>query len=190
MLVPHQARCPKCRCRFDIGDPGVQVAVGMGRADLRHDPSDSAYELNSIIAGPDDPWDGPWSDGPDEPAPLVPDAVFAPRPGRARRPQWAVSALRPSTWRMRAFQAWAVFLMLCAAAIVVRTVVAAARFDDAGLLSHDLLRPVAAVVLLLCGAALLCLYVDVSRRLARLTYGPPPLPAPVPPRPDDADRDG
>lgn len=191
-LVPHQARCPKCRYRFDIGDPDVQhpEPVEAVLADPRHDParprmdpSDSSYELDPIVVGPDDPWEGPWSDGPDQPPGTTADAVLATRRPGGRPPAWAVRAFRPSTVRIRIFQAWAILFLAGAAAIGVRTAVAASRFDDDRFLSWDLLRPVAAIVLLVGAAALLCLSVDVSRRLARLTYGPNP-----PSRPARADR--
>lgn len=197
--IPHQARCPKCRYRFDIGDPDVQhpEPVEAILADLRHDqarprldPSDSSYELDPIVAGPDDPWEGPWSDGPDEPRARAGDAFLTIRRPAGRPPGWAVRALRPSTLRLRVFQAWAILFLAGAAAIGLRTAVAASRFDDDRFFSWDLLRPVAAVVLLVCAAALICLSVDVSRRLARLTYGPNPPPTSHPAEADRAGREG
>jgi len=183
-LSPHQARCPKCRFRFDLR--GHAGPPGADRIDLRNghhgppsDPGDSSYELNPLVDFPADPWDGP---SVELPAGLVPARVVA--IGPARLPQWA---LRPSVWRIRLFQAWAVLFLLGAGLIGLRTAVAAVTFDDARFFSGDLLRPIAAVVLLVTAAALLCLSVDVSRRLARSTYAPLVPPPDRSPRPIVAD---
>lgn len=196
-LVPHQARCPKCRCRFDIGDPDVQIPEPVGRTDLRHDlarprldPSDSSYELDPIVDGFEGVWDVPWGeefeDGEAVPSPTATPhaAVSEVRPGpRNRVPDWVFRPFRPAMWRIRLFQVWAVLLLVWAAWIVVRTAVALSRMDDSQFLSNnDLLRPIVAVVVLVSTSALLCLSVDVSRRLIRLTYAPtfpPPEPAPA-----------
>jgi hypothetical protein len=197
----HRARCPKCRCGFDIGDfaGDPEAPDSLDRSPLAS--SDSSYELDPIVAGPDDPWDGPWSDGPDgdpwdDPWPEDPGAARPPaaRPTLAGRrlvgrpSDRIVRAFRPSMLRIRLFQAWAVAFMIAAAAIGARTAVAAWRFDDARFFSAELLRPVAAVVLLVGAAALICLSVDISRRLSWLTYGRsapiahPSAPAPLPSR--------
>ncbi|WP_337177117.1 hypothetical protein [Paludisphaera sp.] len=201
----HRARCPKCRLGFHIDDPRIRALASVDSAGARTDPDDSSYELDPIVAGPDDPWEGPWSDGPDEPwdgdwsgdpgvVPPPPRAAPASRLPVVLPPVRVAHALRPATLRIRLFQAWAVAFMAAAAAIALRTAVAAWRFDDARFFSDELLRPVAAVVLLVCAAALLCLSVDVSRRLTRLSYGPPqplaPFPPPPPRRPSDTDGDG
>lgn len=185
-LAPHQARCPKCRCRFDIGDPGVQIPEPAGRADLRHDltrprldPSDSSYELDPIVDGFEGVWDVPvgeeFEDAAEPAAVTAPAAVAGFRALDLRRaPAWMFWLFRPSAWRIRLFQAWALLFLVWASWIVVRTAVAASRLDDAHFFSNDLLRPIIAVVVLVSTSALLCLSVDVSRRLARLTYGPHP----------------
>jgi hypothetical protein len=186
-LAPHQARCPKCRARFDVGDLAARVAEPSDRADLRRDlarhrldPSESSYELDPLLdfAEGAPSWDEPWADE----DPIEPASPPVATPARLvdRIPAWA---LRPSVWRIRLFQAWAVLFLLGATIIFARTAFAALTFDDARFFSEELLRPVAAVVLLVTAAALLCLSVDVSRRLARLTYGPNP-----PSRPARADR--
>ncbi|MDG3005228.1 zinc-ribbon domain-containing protein [Paludisphaera mucosa] len=196
-LAPHQARCPKCRSRFDIGDPDVQVAEPVGRPDLRHDltrprldPSDSSYELDPLGdgLGPLDSWDDAWDVDPEADPAHANGTLAAAAPAVDRRPSpWVYLALRPWVWRIRLFQAWAVIFLLAAAVILVRTALAVARFDDARFFSNELLRPIAAVVLLVSAAALLCLSVDVSRRLARSTYAPnsPPSPSPLPAPPSN-----
>ena len=187
-LAPHQARCPKCKFRFDIGDADVRIPEPFDRADLHHnlarprlDPSDSSYELDPIVDGFEGVWDVPLSEelgsGDD-----VPNATTgAPTPavsvglgGGSRALAWLLRRFRPSVWRIRLFQAWAVLFLFWAGWIVVRTTIAVSRLDDAHFFSNDLLRPIIAVVVLVSTAALLCLSVDVSRRLARLTYGPHP----------------
>ncbi|WP_165248457.1 hypothetical protein [Paludisphaera soli] len=184
-LAPHQARCPKCRSRFDVGALAAQAAEPSGRADLRHDlarprldPSESSYELDPLndFADAATAWDEPWADD----DPIEPAAPRAATPARLvdRVPAWA---FRPSVWRIRLFQAWAVLLLLGATIIFARIAIAALTFDDARFFSDELLRPVAAVVLLVTAAALLCLSVDVSRRLARSTYAPTNPPPPSPP---------
>ncbi|WP_165070490.1 zinc ribbon domain-containing protein [Paludisphaera rhizosphaerae] len=198
-LAPHQARCPKCRCRFDIGDPDVQIPEPVGRTDLRHDlarprldPSDSSYELDPIVDGFEGVWDVPlgeeFEDDEHVPAPTATSrAVISevPPPSGKRVPEWMLRPFRISMWRIRLFQVWAILLLVWAAWIVVRTAIALSRMDDAQFLSNDdLLRPILAVVVLVSTSALLCLSVDVSRRLIRLTYAPtspPPVSAPVAP---------
>lgn len=186
--APHQARCPKCHFRFDVGDlslPIPEPVAAVGQSDLRRDsirsqldPSDSSYHLDPLA---DDfaaeGWDGSWSHDPD--GPMIPTAGV--RVGFGRRSRVPAWALRPSVWRIRLFQGWAVLFLAVAALILLRTTIAAITFDDARFFSNDLLRPIAAVVLLVVAAALLCLSVDVSRRLARSTYAPH-APRPIPAR--------
>lgn len=186
-LAPHQARCPKCKFRFDIGDPDVQIPEPFDRAGLHHnlarprlDPSDSSYELDPIVDGFEGVWDVPMSEEFESEDDAVPSAMtgaptLAARAnwgGGSRASEWVLRRLRPSVWRIRLFQAWAVLFLFWAGWIVVRTVIAVSRLDDAHFFSNDLLRPIVAVVVLVSTSALLCLSVDVSRRLARLTYGP------------------
>ncbi len=167
----RRARCPKCLCRF-----AVVGADGSARA--APDPEDSSYELAPIVA--DDPEVDSWYGDPDEPRLPLAERRLAVRP-----PRRGVRIPRLATLRIRMFQAWAVFFLIWAATIAARTAAAAFRLDDARFFSNDLLRPVAAVVVLVCASALICLSNDLSRRLQRLTYGPPPPPS----RPPAADSD-
>lgn len=154
----HRARCPRCRLGFDI-----DAAASSDKAPPAG-PNDSSYQLDPIVAGFDDSRDGEWSNDADWPRPST---IGSPRPVPAAVPAGLGRFPRPGTIRIRLFQAWALAFLLAAAAIGARTVVAVVRFDDARFFSAELLHPVAAVVLLVGASALLCLSVDLGRRLAR-----------------------
>src|SRR5262249_6134890 len=100
--TPHNAKCPKCRFRFELGSlllepmlekPGSQLNPGLSLDAPIGDPGSSAYELKAITDdfGPDGEWDSAedrWEDYPDRRPFTVnergslrsPDSAQAPHP--------------------------------------------------------------------------------------------------------------
>jgi hypothetical protein len=196
--VPHHARCPKCRSRFDLRelvDEAFDPGDGRARAELRHDltrprldPSSSSYEIEAISEGfsPDDgdgpsadEWDDDWDGAIESDDVAFPVAADPPVPIRLARLASLVNQLAAdrgvpritTPWQVLLFQAWAVLFIVWAALIGMRAMLATIRSDEALFFSTAMVWPVACVVLLVTGSAGLFLLIDVRRRLT----GPTPV---------------
>jgi hypothetical protein len=191
--VPHHARCPKCKFRFDLGALVSRIPESIDappHVELRHDlrrprldPSSSSYEIEALTedfsdsdADRGEDWDDDWNGSTDRDDTFAPIALpIAPPPhlpksdGRFTAPPLERDAsLSPvaTPWHYRLFQAWAILFILWALLIGCRAVLATINRDEAFLFSKESLWPVASVVLLVTSAAGLFSLMDLSRRFA------------------------
>ena len=175
---PHNARCPKCRFRFELLADSV---VGMlAESELDTDPSSSSYELKAItethsVADSRDPWENdeeaiPFNGSGDARVdPARSSLSTAAAPWETPAPSlavWAAAGAEP--WYSRVLQLWGIVFLIWAAMIVARSLFLQFVPGSGPTSRSDAVSSVVSVLLLVPGAAALFLLVDLGRYIRGL----------------------
>lgn len=187
---PYNARCPRCRFRFELHTLLADLDVRMlAESEPHSGPGSSSYELKAITddLGQSDPAANRpdlWGDEQDEGAPdgsnggrLDPVRSSFPTaaaPWKTPAPAPAVSDVPgDEPWYSRVLQVWGIVFLMWAAMIVVRSLFLL-FFPGSDTTSHSAVVPsVVSVLLLVPGAAALFLLVDLGRYIRGLQPPPP-----------------
>ena len=175
---PHNARCPKCRFRFELLADSV---VGMlAESELDTDPSSSSYELKAItethsVADSRDPWENdeeaiPFNGSGDARVdPARSSLSTAAAPWETPAPSLAVwDAAGAEPWYSRVLQLWGIVFLIWAAMIVARSLFLQFVPGSGPTSRSDAVSSVVSVLLLVPGAAALFLLVDLGRYIRGL----------------------
>ncbi len=179
---PHNARCPKCRFRFELLADSV---VGMfAESELDADPGSSSYELKAVtddlgqahsVADSRDPWENdeeaiPFNGSGDARVdPARSSLVTAAAPWETPAPSLAVSdAAGAEPWYSRVLQVWGIVFLIWAAMIVARSLFLQFVPGSGPTSRSDAVSSVVSVLLLVPGAAAFFLLVDLGRYIRGL----------------------
>jgi hypothetical protein len=187
---PYNARCPRCRFRFELHALLADPDVGMHAESEPHGgPGSSSYELKAItddLAQPDpatshsDPWgdeqpavsfNGSGGNGVDPARSAFPAAAV---PFDATSPSLDVSEPgREEPWYSRILQVWGIVFLMWAGMIVTHSVLLLLLPGSGTTSRIDVVPSVVSVLLLVPGAATLFLLVELGRYIRGLQAQPP-----------------
>jgi len=183
---PHNARCPRCRFRFDLQALLADSVLGMvAESGPEPGPGSSSYELKAITeenghappaADTHDPWQGDEEPDPFDDAGLI-DPARGAYPTATRPVKTSVPALADSKssevraaepWYSRVLQVWGIVFLIWAAMIVARSLFPQFVPVNGAPGGSDVVSSAVSVLLLVPGAAALFLLVDLGRYIRGL----------------------
>jgi hypothetical protein len=186
----YNAKCPRCRFRFELHARHAELDIGMLAESEPHDgPGSSSYELKAItddlaltdpLTNHSDPWGdehsgvslyGSAGNGTDPArSAFLANAV----PWETTSPPLEVSEpRREEPWYSRILQVWGIVFLIWAAMIVTYSVLLLLLSGTGATSRTDVVPNVVSVLLLVPGAAALFLLVDLGRYIRELQAQPP-----------------